>query len=96
MHCTSIQVTILPTIVQNLAPSFSGYTPYKITHSSDYLKKLYDLAVDLICHSHAYIWRQKSEELKGPNPPPAPLRDSSIEESLQLFEVELGSIVMFS
>ena len=91
MHCPSVQVTILLTIIH-----VSGYTPYKITHSSDYFQELFDLAVDLIRRGHAYICHQRSEELKGHNPPPSPYRDRPIEESLQLFEVGLGSSLIFS
>ena len=64
-----------------------GYKPYDITHSSDYFDKLYELAVQLIKDDFCYICHQKSEELKGHNPPASPWRDRPIEESLQLFEV---------
>ncbi|CAK1578394.1 unnamed protein product [Parnassius mnemosyne] len=63
-----------------------GYKPYKITHSSDYFDQLYKWAVQLIKKDLAYVCHQKSEEIKGFNPPPSPWRNRPIEESLQLFE----------
>ncbi|XP_053599968.1 probable glutamine--tRNA ligase isoform X2 [Plodia interpunctella] len=63
-----------------------GYKPYKITHSSDYFDQLYEWAVQLIMKDKAYVCHQKSEEIKGFNPPPSPWRNRPIEESLQLFE----------
>ncbi|CAH1783319.1 unnamed protein product, partial [Owenia fusiformis] len=63
-----------------------GYTPYKITHSSDYFQELYDLAVELIKRGHAYVCHQKGEEIKGYNAPPSPWRERPTEESLLLFE----------
>lgn len=65
----------------------TGYKPYKITHSSDYFDQLYEWAVQLIKKDLAYVCHQKSEEIKGFNPPPSPWRNRPIEESLQLFEV---------
>ena len=64
-----------------------GYKPYKITHASDQFDKLYDYAVELIRRNLAYVCHQKTEELKGHNPPPSPYRDRPIEESIRLFEV---------
>ena len=66
---------------------FLGYKPYKVTHSSDYFDQLYEWAVKLIKKDLAYVCHQKSEEIKGFNPPPSPWRNRPIEESLQLFEV---------
>uniref|UniRef100_H2Z216 Probable glutamine--tRNA ligase n=1 Tax=Ciona savignyi TaxID=51511 RepID=H2Z216_CIOSA len=63
-----------------------GYTPYKVTHASDYFQELFDLAVVLIKKDLAYICHQKYEELKGINPPPSPWRNRPIPESLALFE----------
>lgn len=68
----------------------SGYKPYQVTHSSDNFQELFNLAVELIRRSHAYVCHQKAEEIKGFNPPPSPWRDRPIEESLQLFEVCLS------
>lgn len=66
-----------------------GYKPYKVTHSSDYFDRLYQLAVVLIKKKLAYVCHQRSEDIKGFNPPPSPWRDRPIEESLALFEVTL-------
>ncbi|KAM3968219.1 glutaminyl-tRNA synthetase [Aphomia sociella] len=63
-----------------------GYKPYQITHSSDYFDQLYEWAVQLIKKDLAYVCHQKSEDIKGFNPPPSPWRNRPIEESLQLFE----------
>lgn len=63
-----------------------GYKPYKITHASDQFDKLYALAVELIKRGKAYVCHQKTEDLKGHNPPPSPYRERPIEESLKLFE----------
>ncbi|XP_053234395.1 glutamine--tRNA ligase [Podarcis raffonei] len=63
-----------------------GYTPYAVTHASDYFDQLYTWAVDLIRRGHAYICHQKVEEIKGHNPPSSPWRDRPVEESLLLFE----------
>ena len=66
----------------------AGYKPYKVTHSSDYFQELYDFGVELIKRDQAYVCHQKSQEIKGYNPPPSPWRDRPIKESLQLFEVK--------
>jgi glutaminyl-tRNA synthetase len=63
-----------------------GYKPYKITHASDQFDKLYELACELIRRNKAYICHQKTDEIKGHNPPPSPWRERPIEESLKLFE----------
>lgn len=63
-----------------------GYKPSKITHSSDNFQQLYEWAVKLIEKDYAYVCHQKSEEMKGFNPPPSPWRNRPVAESLQLFE----------
>jgi len=63
-----------------------GYTPYKITHSSDYFHQLYEMAVLLIKKDLAYVCHQKLEDIRGFNPPPSPWRTRPIKESLALFE----------
>jgi glutaminyl-tRNA synthetase len=68
------------------AVEWLGFTPYKITHASDYFQELYDLAVILIKKGGAYVCHQQHEEIKGHNPPPSPWRDRPIDDSLQLFE----------
>lgn len=63
-----------------------GYSPFKITHSSDYFDQLFKWAVILIKKGLAYVCHQKQEEMQGFNPPPSPWRDRPIQESLLLFE----------
>ncbi|KAL0274189.1 UNVERIFIED_CONTAM: hypothetical protein PYX00_006671 [Menopon gallinae] len=63
-----------------------GYEPFKITHSSDYFDQLYNWAIVLIKKGLAYVCHQKSEDIKGFNPPPSPWRDRPIDENLALFE----------
>eukprot|EP00794_Sanderia_malayensis_P006051 gene6051-6753_t len=63
-----------------------GFSPYKITHASDYFMELYEYAKLLIKKGHAYVCHQQYEEIKGRNPPPSPWRDRPIDESLSLFE----------
>jgi len=63
-----------------------GFTPYKVTHASDYFGELHECAVELIKRGDAYVCHQKYEELKGHNPPPSPWRNRPASESLQLFE----------
>lgn len=63
-----------------------GYNPYRITHSSDYFDRLYELAVKLIQKGLAYVCHQKQEEIKGFNPPPSPWRDRPVQENLILFD----------
>ncbi|XP_075238184.1 glutaminyl-tRNA synthetase [Lycorma delicatula] len=63
-----------------------GYTPYKVTHSSDYFDQLYEWAIVLINKGLMYVCHQKQEEMKGFNPPPSPWRDRPVKESLLLFQ----------
>ncbi|KAF7632655.1 hypothetical protein Mgra_00007959 [Meloidogyne graminicola] len=63
-----------------------GFTPYKITHSSDYFNQLYEWAIVLINKGLAYVCHQTVEEMRGFDPPPSPWRDRPIEESKLLFE----------
>ena len=63
-----------------------GFTPYKITHSSDYFDQLYEWAYVLINKGLAYVCHQGIEEMRGFDPPPSPWRDRPIEESIKLFE----------
>lgn len=63
-----------------------GYTPDKITYSSDNFQQLYDWAVKLIGKGLAYVCHQTADEMKGFNPKPSQWRDRPIDESLQLFE----------
>jgi len=63
-----------------------GYTPHKVTHSSDNFQQLYEWAKLLVEKDLAYVCHQQVEEIRGFNPPPSPWRNRPIEESLQLFE----------
>ena len=66
---------------------FTGYKPFKITHSSDYFDQLYEWAVKLIKNNLAYVCHQKVEDMRGREPVPSPWRDRPIKESLELFKV---------
>ncbi|KAL1464363.1 hypothetical protein WDU94_004015 [Cyamophila willieti] len=70
-----------------------GYKPYQITHSSDYFDQLYEWAVKLITKDLAYVCHQKSEEIKGFNPPPSPWRERPVEENLKLFEAMKNGLI---
>uniref|UniRef100_A0A6A7FZU9 glutamine--tRNA ligase n=1 Tax=Hirondellea gigas TaxID=1518452 RepID=A0A6A7FZU9_9CRUS len=63
-----------------------GYTPAKITHSSDNFEQLFVWAVQLIKQDMAYVCHQKPEEVRGRDPPPSPWRERPKEESLKLFQ----------
>jgi len=63
-----------------------GYTPHKVTHSSDNFQQLYDWAMVLVEKDLAYVCHQQVEEIRGFNPPPSPWRNRPVQESLQLFE----------
>lgn len=63
-----------------------GYTPYKVTHSSDNFQQLYDWALFLIDQNLAYVCHQKVEDIRGFNPPPSPWRNRPKHESRVLFE----------
>jgi len=70
-----------------------GFKPWKITYSSDYFDKLYELAVDLIKRGFAYVCHCTGEEIKaqrgGENKGPrydCPHRNRPIEENLREFQ----------
>ncbi|XGW27947.1 hypothetical protein V3C99_008052 [Haemonchus contortus] len=63
-----------------------GYTPARITHSSDNFQQLYEWAIELIKRGHAYVCHQRVEDMRGFNVELSPWRSRPIEESLQLFE----------
>eukprot|EP00340_Litonotus_pictus_P005894 CAMPEP_0170525050 /NCGR_PEP_ID=MMETSP0209-20121228/10508_1 /TAXON_ID=665100 ORGANISM="Litonotus pictus, Strain P1" /NCGR_SAMPLE_ID=MMETSP0209 /ASSEMBLY_ACC=CAM_ASM_000301 /LENGTH=806 /DNA_ID=CAMNT_0010814091 /DNA_START=113 /DNA_END=2533 /DNA_ORIENTATION=+ len=72
-------------IVENV--NWLGYTPFKITHASDYFEELYDLAIELIKRGKAYVCflskdevAKDREELKE-----SPYRNTSVEKNLDLF-----------
>ena len=68
-----------------------GYTPWKITASSDYFGEMYELAVKLIKKGKAYVCHQTAEEMKeGRNEmKDSPYRTRSIEENLKILKVFL-------
>ncbi|CAK9291915.1 unnamed protein product [Gordionus sp. m RMFG-2023] len=66
--------------------SWLGYTPYRITHSSDYFNRLYLMAVRLIEKGLAYVCHQSSDEMKGFDPAPSPWKDRDVVINLTLFE----------
>ena len=70
-----------------------GYTPWKVTYSSDHFQKLYDLAVQLIKSDKAYVCHCTGEEIheqRGGDSKGArfdsPWRNRPIEESLKEFQ----------
>lgn len=68
--------------------SWLGWTPWKITYSSDYFQELYDLALKLIQSGNAYVCHQSGEEIKAyrEQRKGSPWRDRPIEESVRLFQ----------
>ncbi|KAJ9708208.1 hypothetical protein PVL29_000325 [Vitis rotundifolia] len=65
-----------------------GWEPFKVTYTSDYFQDLYDLAVELIRRSHAYVDHQTPEEIKEYREKKmnSPWRDRPIAESLEVFD----------
>ena len=64
--------------------SLLGYSPEKITYSSDYFQELYDYAKLLISQGHAFVCHQKQlQETTAASP----WRERPIQQSLELFEV---------
>jgi len=68
--------------------SWMGWTPGKITYSSDYFQQLYELAVELIKLGRAYVCHQTGDEIKVSREQrsDSPWRDRPVAESLRLFE----------
>ncbi len=52
----------IDSILNNVA--WLGHTPAKVTYSSDYFPKLYELALQLIRSGHGYVCHQTKEEMK--------------------------------
>lgn len=65
-----------------------GHNPSKITFTSDYFNKLYDLAEELINNGDAYICELSSDDISHYRKAKlaSPYRNRSIEESLRLFK----------
>jgi glutaminyl-tRNA synthetase len=74
------------------AVEWLGYKPYKITYSSDYFDKLYELAIELIKRDKAYVCHCTPEQIhahrggdeKGPRTA-CEHRDRPIQESIDEF-----------
>ncbi|RKP25501.1 tRNA synthetases class I, catalytic domain-containing protein [Syncephalis pseudoplumigaleata] len=74
------------------AVEWLGFTPYKITYSSDYFERLYQLAIDLVKRDKAYVCHCTPEQIhehrggdaKGPRTA-CSHRNRPIEESLVEF-----------
>jgi glutaminyl-tRNA synthetase len=66
-----------------------GYSPFKITHASDYFEELFQLAIELIKRGKAYVCHQSKEEVSNGRKLmiDSPHRNRSIEENLKLFEM---------
>mmetsp|Transcript_43422 Transcript_43422/g.31235 ORF Transcript_43422/g.31235 Transcript_43422/m.31235 type:complete len:616 (-) Transcript_43422:69-1916(-) len=73
-------------IVKNV--KWLGFTPYKITASSDYFQELYEAAVLLIKKGKAYVCFQTVEEMRRDRMAKvnSPWRDASVEDNLREFE----------
>lgn len=69
-----------------------GFEPWKITYSSDYFDRLYDMAVELIKHDKAYVCHCTQEEIKADRgekrgqPKACVHRSRPVSESLLEFE----------
>ncbi|KAL3136316.1 hypothetical protein ABBQ38_005580 [Trebouxia sp. C0009 RCD-2024] len=68
--------------------SWMGWTPSKVTYSSDYFQQLYELSIQLIKEGHAYVDHQTADQIKTSrkNREASPWRDRPVAESLALFE----------
>lgn len=83
-----------------------GFKWGNVYYASDYFEKLWDFAVWMIEHGHAYVDEQSSEDIakqKGTPTEPgieSPYRNRSVEENLRLFnfmntaDAEEGSMVL--
>ncbi|ERN05736.1 glutamine--tRNA ligase isoform X1 [Amborella trichopoda] len=73
--------------MQEIVP-WMGWTPFKVTYTSDYFQDLYDLSVELIKRGYAYVDHQLPEEIKEYREKKldSPWRNRPIEESLKLFD----------
>jgi glutaminyl-tRNA synthetase len=77
-----------------------GWKPVRVTFTSDYFDKLYELAVQLIKSGKAYVCHQSKADIEAsraiakakisdpnaPGNPNSPWRDRSVEENLREFE----------
>lgn len=65
-----------------------GYTPWKVTHASEYFQEMYDLACEMIRKGKAYVDEQPAHLIKEQRKAmqDSPYRDTSVEENLTKFE----------
>ena len=71
-----------------------GWKPSKVTYSSDYFEKLYELAIRLIKMDKAYVCHQTKAEMEASKEhakfktgdPNSPWRNRPVEESLREFQ----------
>lgn len=65
-----------------------GHKPAKITYSSDYFDRLYDLAKELIRRGKAFVCHQTGDEISRDRKEgtDSPYRDRLVEENLKLFD----------
>eukprot|EP01083_Nonionella_stella_P030951 84821_1 len=86
------EVRYINSIQENV--SWLGHQPSKVTFSSDYFQKLYELAVKMIRNGDAYVCHQTKAEIKAARDHrrkhheaiPSPFRNRSVDENLELFE----------
>jgi glutaminyl-tRNA synthetase len=66
-----------------------GFKWFKLTHTSDYFRELYEFAIQLIKEGNAYVCHQTKDEIKAARErrEPSPWRDRPPEESLREFEL---------
>ncbi|OSX69276.1 hypothetical protein BU14_1673s0001 [Porphyra umbilicalis] len=64
-----------------------GHEPTRVTYSSDYFGRLYELAEELIDRGKAYVCHQTSAEMKAGREAkaPSPWRDRSVADNRRLF-----------
>jgi len=71
-----------------------GFTPFKVTYSSQYFQALYEMALRMIRNGDAYVCHQSGPQMeaerrtfRAKKPVPSPYRDRSVEENLRMFEL---------
>jgi len=77
----------IQSIIDNV--KWLGYTPWKITHASEYFGDIFELAKELIRRGKAYVDEQPGEEIKEQRKScqESPFRNTSPEENLRKFEL---------
>ena len=76
----------IDSIIQGV--KYLGYSPFKITHSSDYFDQLYEYAIQLIKNGNAYVCDLSKEAFSALRDKceDSPNRDREVEKNLRLFE----------